>query len=107
MLLNESDFSCLIDIVDVKLYNLVIKWLINVGILVSFVNFLILLKLGKIFLNESYVEVGFELIFCFISFFSNGICKLREFFLFNCLECFGIIFLKFFIFVVYGLINGS
>ena len=73
LLLNESDSSRLTDIVDVKLYNPVTKRLINAGTLTSPANFLIPLKSGKTFPNESYVEVGFEPTFCFTSFFSNGI----------------------------------
>ena len=81
LLLNESDSSRLTDIVDVKLYNPITKQLINTGILASPVNFLIPLKSGKAFPNQSYVEVGFESTSFFTSFSSNGICKLRERFL--------------------------
>lgn len=60
LLLNESDSSRMTDIVDVKLYNPVTKRLVNVGALDTPAVFLIPLKTGVTFPNESYVEVSLE-----------------------------------------------
>ena len=57
LLLNETDSSRLTDIVDVKLYNPVTKRVVNAGTFVNPVKFLIPLKSGKVFPNESVSSV--------------------------------------------------